>query len=188
MCMYRQVFSHLPCYVMVNLKLIRFQMILSKYLYDKMTSYIRDILIVKHTVLWKSSSFLTYHLFALVFSLNMSIKMNLTLDSLYVLWVYWMAWSWILTLVPIHCIFFFFARRYFHLNIALNASCHRSYILGFFKCLDSLPWRTDGCYINKRRILLWHWESLTQMCTRWVYKLIICSGIFFKNQTQKERV
>lgn len=46
---------------MVNLKLIRFQMILSKYLYDNMTSYIRDILIVKHTVVWKSSSFITYH-------------------------------------------------------------------------------------------------------------------------------
>lgn len=50
MCVYRQVFSHLLCYVTVNLKLIRFQMILSKYLYDNMTSYIRDILIVKHTV------------------------------------------------------------------------------------------------------------------------------------------
>ena len=52
---------------MVNLKPIHFQMIMSKYLYDKMTSDIRNILIVKHTILWKFNSFITYHLFALLF-------------------------------------------------------------------------------------------------------------------------
>lgn len=48
---YRYVFSHLLYYIMANIKLIYFQMILLKYLYNKMTSCISNILIVKHIVL-----------------------------------------------------------------------------------------------------------------------------------------
>lgn len=69
---------------MVDFELIHFQMILPKYSYYKMTSYINNTLIIKYTLLSTFSYFIT-HLFTLAFHSTVVLKQLVFLDSISVI-------------------------------------------------------------------------------------------------------